>query len=113
MQSKRPRARVRWYAKFSINIRHRDVYLRTRSSPMQLTPSGQLGEGNRIVQDLRCHAKKPVFDFWAYFCQSAPMETHAFSFRARPARPLRTLYPVRAVAAPMAAVTMHYHPWAS
>ena len=28
-------------------------------------------------------AKKPVFDFRAHFCHSAPMETHAFGFRLR------------------------------
>jgi hypothetical protein len=27
--------------------------------------------------------KKPVFDFRAHFCHSAPMETHAFGFRLR------------------------------
>jgi hypothetical protein len=26
---------------------------------------------------------QPVFDFRAYFCHSAPMETHAFGFRLR------------------------------
>ena len=28
-------------------------------------------------------AQKPVFDFRAHFCHSAPMETHAFGFRLR------------------------------
>jgi hypothetical protein len=28
-------------------------------------------------------AAKPVFDFRAHFCHSAPMETHAFGFRLR------------------------------
>ena len=27
--------------------------------------------------------QKPVFDFRAHFCHSAPMETHAFGFRLR------------------------------
>ena len=27
--------------------------------------------------------KKPVFDFRAHFCHSAPMETYAFGFRLR------------------------------
>ena len=29
------------------------------------------------------YAAKPVFDFRAHFCHSAPMETHAFGFRLR------------------------------
>ena len=35
----------------------------------------------------RCLPKKPVFDFRAHFCHSAPMETHAFGFRLRPNAP--------------------------
>ena len=31
----------------------------------------------------RRNPKKPVFDFRAHFCHSAPMETHAFGFRLR------------------------------
>jgi hypothetical protein len=36
---------------------------------------------------LRAPPKKPVFDFRAHFCQSAPVETHAFGFRLPAQRP--------------------------
>jgi hypothetical protein len=35
------------------------------------------------VHYLPRNPKRPVFDFRAHFCHSAPMETHAFGFRLR------------------------------
>ena len=44
--------------------------------------SGPQPSGGAGCDALR-NPKKPVFDFRAHFCHSAPMETHAFGFRLR------------------------------
>ena len=47
------------------------------------TPKSRLRNSLSPPASTPRNPKKPVFDFRAHFCHSAPMETHAFGFRLR------------------------------